>query len=296
MKKDAREDVTNRYEALFLHYNLRGTRNNKGKSHENGGIESPHGHLKNRICQALLLRGSNDFESVAAYQQFLDEIINRVNHNNHDKIAEECKHLQPLPLHKTIDYTEEVHGVSTSSTINVKNCLYTVPSRLIGETLRVHIHPDRLEFYLGCSHVFSTERVYRQGNKRARKVDYRHVIESLERKPQAFRYSQIRDDLLPTDAYKTIWEWLDETLEPRTACKTIVSILAIAKREACEEQLGQYLLKLKGKGETPVIHKLKQKFAPSANVVPDVKIHTVSGSDYNILIPVISKKQEACAL
>lgn len=296
LKKDAREDVTNRYEALFSHYNLRGTRNNKGKSHENGGIESPHGHLKNRICQALLLRGSNDFESVAAYQQFLDGIVNRVNNNNEDKIAEECRHLQPLPLRKTIDYTEEVHGVSTTSTINVKNCLYTVPSRLIGETLRVHIHPDRLEFYLGCSHVFSTERVYRQGNKRARKVDYRHVIESLERKPQAFRYSQLRDDLLPTETYKTIWKWLDDTMEPRTACKTIVSILAIAKRETCEEPLGRYLLELKERGGTPVIHKLKKKFESARNEVPDVKIHAVSGDDYNVLIPILSQKQEASAL
>lgn len=296
LKKDAREDATDRYNELFSHYNLRGSRNNKGKSHENGGVESPHGHLKNRICQALLLRGSSDFESVAAYQQFLDEIVNRINGNNQDKIAEESKHLQSLPLRKTIDYTEEVHGVTTSSTVNVKRCLYTVPSRLIGETLRVHIHHDRLEFYLGTTHVFSTDRVYAQGNQRGRSVDYRHVIGSLERKPQAFRYSQIRDDLLPTDAYKTIWEWLDETLESRTACKTMVSILAIAKREECEEQLGHYLLKLKEKGQTPVIHKLKQKFAPSGNEVPDVKIHTVSGSEYNILIPVLSQKKEACAL
>ena len=296
LKKDACEDATHRYNELFSHYNLRGTRNNKGKSHENGGIESPHGHLKNRICQALLLRESSDFESVTAYQQFLDSIVNRINGNNQDKIAEESKHLQPLPLNKTIDYTEEVHGVSTSSTIKVKRCLYTVPSRLIGENLRVHIHHDRLEFYLGCSRVFSAERVYGQGNKRVRKVDYWHVIESLERKPQAFRYSQLRDDLLPNETYKIIWEWLDETLEPRTACKTIVSILAIAKRQACEEELGRYLLGLKERGCTPVIHKLRQKFAPVENKVPDVKIHAVSGSDYNVLIPIISQKQEVSAL
>lgn len=179
MTKDAREDVTHRYNELFSHYKIKATRNNKGESHENGSIESPHGHMKNRIEQALLLRESNDFESVKEYQRFLDDIVNRVNRNNRDKIKEEYSHLQDLPLHKTIDYTEKVVGVSTASTIRVKRALYTVPSRLIGERVRVHIHHDRLELYLGTSHVFSTQRVYGKDMKRARNVDYRHVIDCL---------------------------------------------------------------------------------------------------------------------
>ena len=75
--------------------------------------------MKNRIKQAILLRKSNDLESVKAYQEFLNEIVNRVNHNNQDKIRAELPCLQPLPLCKTIDYTEEVVAVSTSSTIRV---------------------------------------------------------------------------------------------------------------------------------------------------------------------------------
>ena len=293
--KDAQKDVTKRYNEVFSHYNMLATRNNKGKSHENGGIESPHGHLKNRIVQALLLRGSSDFESINAYQQFLDQIVNRINRNNQDKIAEECKHLQPLPLRKTVDYTEEVVGVSTSSTVNVKECLYTVPSRLIGEKVRVHIHHDRLEFFLGTAHVLSTERVYRRGNKRARKVDYRHVIESLERKPQAFRYSQLRDDLLPTKTYTTIWEWLDTALEPRMACKSIVAILALAKRGQCEEQLGRHLLRMKERNTIPAIHELRRKFAPDKYEIPEVKVPAASGYDYNILLPFISQQQEVAS-
>ena len=122
-----------------------------------------------------------------------------------------------------------------------------MPSRLIGEKLRVHIYHDLLELYLGMTHVFSTQRVYASKNKRVRNVDYRHVIASLERKPQAFRYSQLRDDLLPTDAYKAIWKWLDNEMEPRSACKAMVEILALAKRADCEEALGRHFVNNEGK-------------------------------------------------
>lgn len=291
MTKEAMEDATNRYTALVSHYNIKATRNNKGKSHENGGIECPHGHIKNRIEQAILLRKSNEFESVKAYQEFLNDIVNRVNHNNQNKITAEFPCLQPLPLCKTIDYTEEVVAVSTSSTIRIKRGLYTVPSRLIGEKLRVHIYHDRLELYLGMTHVFSTQRVYSSKNKRVRNVDYRHVIASLERKPQAFRYSQLRDDLLPTDAYKTIWQWLDNEMEPRSACKAIVSILALAERANCEEALGHHLLTMKEANELPVLHKLEKKFHRKRIEIPDVQIHNITGEDYNLLIPIFSQEE-----
>ena len=289
MTKEAMEDATNRYATLFSHYNLKATRNNKGKSHENGGIECPHGHMKNRIEQAILLRRSNEFESVKAYQEFLNDIVNRVNHNNQDKITAELPSLQPLPLCKTIDYTEEVVAVSTSSTIRVKRGLYTVPSRLIGEKLRVHLYHDRLELYLGMTHVFSTQRVYASKNKRVRNVDYKHVISSLERKPQAFRYSQLRDDLLPTEAYKTVWKWLDNEMEPRSACKAMVAILALADRANCEEALGSHLLTMKTNSELPVLHKLEKTFDSKQIAIPDVQIHNITGEDYNLLIPIFSQ-------
>jgi hypothetical protein len=218
--------------------------------------------------------------------------VRSINRNNRDKITEEHKHLQALPLHKTIDYTEEVVCVNTSSNIRVKRSLYTVPSRLIGEKLRVHLYHDRLELYLGISHVFSTKRVYGKGNKRGRNVDYRHVIDSLERKPQAFRYSQLRDEFLPTEDYKRIWIWLDEVMDPRAACKSIVGILALANRSDCEEELGHYLLHLKETKTLPVLHELKQKFNPKKIEIPDVHIQTIAGGDYDVLIPSLSSDGE----
>ncbi len=54
---------------------MRSTRNNRGKSHENGSIESPHGHFKRRLYQALLLRNSCDFDSIESYQQFIEQLV-----------------------------------------------------------------------------------------------------------------------------------------------------------------------------------------------------------------------------
>ena len=66
---DTRQDQTRRYEALCAHYRMEPTRNNRGVAHENGSIESPHGHLKQAIEDALLLRGSRDFDDLQAYRR-----------------------------------------------------------------------------------------------------------------------------------------------------------------------------------------------------------------------------------
>ncbi len=262
LSRAEQEDLTERYRALCIHYGMRPTRNNRGQGHENGAIESPHGHLKRRIEQGLLLRGNNDFESAKAYQHWLEEIIKPLNRQCRELIQEERRHLHPLPLRRTTDYTEQVVLVTTSSTIEVKRALYTVPARLKGESLRLHIYDDRIKAYVGSQLAVTLTRVYpRESNRRARCIDYRHVISGLVRKPQAFRYSQIRDDLLPNDTYRQIWLQLDQQLEPRAACKRIVGILALAAEADCEDTLGDYMLQQLAAHRVPPMHELEQRFA-----------------------------------
>ncbi len=285
LSKDAAEDTTRRYQQLCHHYGMEATRNNRGKGHENGAIESPHGHLKKRIKQGLLLRDSNDFSSDTAYAQFLAEIVNEINSRKQDKIEQERQHLQPLPLRRTADYTEKVVPVSTTSTIQIKRILYTVPSRLIGERLRIHIYDSRLEGYLGSTLTVTLPRVFvSDNNHRGRQVDYRHVIKSLEKKPQAFRYSQIRDDLLPDEIYKAVWSWLDKGMEARKACKTMVGILALAHRADCETQLGEYLQELMISSTLPSLLELQNRFESRERIVPEVQINQPPASDYDSLL------------
>ena len=289
LTKDAVTDITKRYEQLCKHYDMEPTRNNRGKGHENGAVESPHGHLKKRIHQGLLLRGSNDFSSVSEYEEFLAEIVQTINGNKQDKIEEERKYLQPLPLQRTADYTELVVQASTSSTIRVKRVIYTVPSRLIGKTLRVHIYDNRLEIYLGSTHTVTLQRIFvKDNNHRAKQVDYRHVITSLERKPQAFRYSQLRDELLPNDTYKAVWEFLDLHQDAHKACKTMVGILGLAHRADCEEKLGTYLDNLLARNVVPTLYKLQQKFDTYKSKIQPQDLTQPSASTYDGLLVNVS--------
>lgn len=285
VSKDAAEDMTRRYEALCAGYGMTATRNNRGCAHENGAVESPHGHLKRRIRQGLLLRGGHDFESVAAYQQWLNGITREINDRKHDRIELERSGLNPLPPARASDYTEKVVRVTTSSTICANRVLYTVPSRLIGERLRLHIFDDHIDGFVGASKAVSLPRIYAPDkNHRGRCIDYRHVIGSLERKPQAFRYSQIRDDLLPDERYRMIWQWVDQELAPRAACKMMVGILSLAHRFDCEDALGDYLVARKQAGRLPLLHELQNRFGKKSGEIPKILVRQSFASDYDRLL------------
>jgi hypothetical protein len=81
--------LTRLYEELCDHYRLQPTRNNTGIAHENGSIESPHGHLKNRIEQAIYLRGSNDFGSLKEYRLLIEGVVAKLNQQCQAKFEEE---------------------------------------------------------------------------------------------------------------------------------------------------------------------------------------------------------------
>ena len=232
------QKLTQAYEALCAHYNLRATRNNLGVSHENGAIECAHGSFKRRLDQALKLRGSADFAAIKDYQTFLDKVTERLNKRCQSRFKDEQLALQALPGERFMDYSELSLKVTRSSTLEVKRVLYTVPSRMIGENVRVHVYHDRLAFFIGQTLTSTLARIYPQaGQERARCIDYRHIIHSLSAKPQAFRFLQFRDELLPTETYRKLWLNCDQQFQPRDACKWIVGVLRIAMDHDCEERL-----------------------------------------------------------
>jgi len=118
-----------------------------------------------------------------------------------------------------------------------------VPSQLQGETLRIHLYNDRLLGFVGGREVCQLTRLYGKGMKRARQVDYRHVIHSLVKNPQAFRWSRLREELLPTPLYRAIWTYVDQHLEARQACRFIVGLLYLASEYDCEAALGARVFK-----------------------------------------------------
>ena len=285
LSQDEQEDLTARYQAFCEHYAMTPTRNNLGQSHENGSIESPHGHLKNRIEQALLLRGSTDFKSVGAYQHWLEEIVAVINCGLAAKLDRERSSLQTLPPNKTLDYNETVACVTSQTTIQVALTTYSVPSRLIGERLKVHLYDDRLIAWLGGEQVFISPRIRAaKGKRRARRIDYRHMIGSLKKKPMAFYRSQYRNDLLPDDNYRTLWQYFDERLEPRPACKLMVGCLALAAEYNCESALCHSLLEDMRAGRIPELLDLQRRFGKSPPPQPAQQVSQHPLANYDALL------------
>ena len=243
LRGQRRKQLTDYYQELCDHYRLEPTRNNKGIAHENGAIESPHGHLKNRITQALYLRGHTNFESVAAYQSFIEASVDKLNERHQQKFIEEQKHLQPLPKYRACDYEILTARVSRYSTIDVRCVLYTVPSRLIGRQLELRLYHDRMTGYIGNQQVVELPRVRAssKGKRRAKCINYRHVIEGLRRKPRAFLYCTWRDDLLPNDHYRRLWQQIKESFELDSAAVLIVEALYIAATQDKALAVANYL-------------------------------------------------------
>jgi transposase InsO family protein len=270
---DAKRDLTERYEALCAHYGMTPTRNNLGVSHENGSIESSHGHLKKKLADALLLRASRDFEDLAQWRGFVDEIVARGNARNAKRIDQERLALKALPDRKTQDYEEVLVDVTSSSAFTLRKVFYSVPSRLIGQKLRVHLHDDRLECFQGSTLVLALRRGRPDpSGKHAHVVDYRHVIHSLRRKPMALLNLVYRDQLFPRPVFARTFDALLAASGEKAACRAMVGILALAHERACEAELALALQADLDRGVLPDLAALIERFRPKDAGVPDVVV------------------------
>ena len=274
---DTRQDQTRRYEALCGHYRMEPTRNNRGVAHENGSIESPHGHLKQAIEDALLLRGSRDFDTLDAYRRFIDEIVGRRNARNAKRLDLERAALQPLPARRTTDYEETIVTVTSTSGFTLRKVFYSVPSRLIGHRLRVRLYDDRLECFLGATPLMTMRRGRpHPSGKHGHVVDYRHVIHALRRKPMALLNLVYREQLFPRRPYRRAFEALLAGDSERPACRTMVGLLALAHERACEAELAQAIDTELDAGRLPDLDALCRRFAPDPAGIPEVTVERVS--------------------
>jgi hypothetical protein len=280
--------LTQFYDELCHHYRMRPTRNKTGIAHENGSIESPHGHFKHRLRQALYLRGNFDFESVSAYQAFITQVVGGLNARCTQKLDEEKVHLQPLPQCRFADYDELTVRVSCHSSIQVRRVLYTVPSRLVGQQLTIHLYHDRLVGYIGKQQVVQLERKrVPQGSQRrwARCINYRHIIEGLRRKPRAFLYCTWQSEILPNDPWRDVWRQLGERFEPDSAAKLMVEALYIAATQDKESAVETFLTAQIQQG-TLTLAALQRHFQllSESPALPTINVQQHSLSPYDELL------------
>lgn len=197
--------LTTRYKALLDHYGMISTRIQPGQSHENGGVEQRHRRTKSLIAQALVLRGSKDFDSVEDYMVFVRALVAHRNQRVEERLAEELPRLLALPSAPVASFTAFIAKVRRWSTIRVGGRTYSVPSRLIGHEVEARQHPDTVEVYYRGRLVECMPRL--RGENEAH-IDYHHVIWSLVRKPGAFARYKYREELFPTLTFRRAYDAL----------------------------------------------------------------------------------------
>ena len=168
-------------------------------------------------------RPDPDFDAIADYRRFVDELVGRHKARNRKRIDAERAVLRPLPPRRAEDGEEAMVTVTSSGGFMLRKVFYTVPSRLIGHRLRVRIHDDRLEVFLGGTRLMTLPRGRGYGDRRrAHVVDYRHVIHALRAKPMALPGLVYRDQLFPRDAYRRLYDAAMAALPEKAACRLVV--------------------------------------------------------------------------
>lgn len=213
------------YEELMAHWGMSPRTTAIAASQQNGDVEAANGALKRRLEQRLLLRGSRDFATVAAYEAWVGQVIDQANAARKTRLAEELAVMRPLTASRLPRYREIQVRVTSNGTIRVQNNTYSVPSRLRGERLTVRRFDLHLEVYYQGKQQLAIERLSGEGKHR---VDYRHVISSLVKKPWGFARYRYRDALFPTEIWHQTHARLAKSLSERRADLEYLRVLQLA--------------------------------------------------------------------
>lgn len=280
-----REALTARYRELCGHYGLRASRNNPGASHENGSIEARQGSLKTALEQSLLLRGTREFANIEGYSHFVADTVRRLNARCARAWEAERANLRPLPARRTVDFEEVDARVSKFGLISIKTAQYSVPSRLVGHRLKVRLYDAHLEAWLGGVKVFECERLRSSAQtKHPKRIDWRHMLPSLRRKPGAFARWMLRDTMFPRSEYAQTWKRISQQLSEREACRLMVSLLDLADRANVVTELAVTLSTLSERNELPDIETLRAQFAPRPTLMPFVEVTLPKSAVYDVLL------------
>jgi hypothetical protein len=221
-------EFTDRYAGLLRYYGLMAEKIQAGHGNENGDVEQRHHRLKRAVDQELMLHGSRDFASLDVYREFLQTLFTRLNAGRSQRLAEEMKEMRELPERRMESAKRERVKVDSGSLIYVDRNVYSVPSRLIGEVVEARLTMDQVEVWYGQRKVAEMPRLR---GRRKHRVDYRHIIDWLVRKPGAFENYRYRDELFPTSRFRMAFDALEEQHGQR-GCKEYLRILELAAKQS----------------------------------------------------------------
>ena len=233
------EEFNRRYEGVMKYYGVKPRHTNPASPNENGDSEQSHHRFKKAVEQTLLLRGSRDFGGLAEYARFLKDLFAQRNAGRRARLAEEMAVMRELPARRMESAKRERVKVDSGSLIHVERNSYSVNSRLIGAQVEARLYLDHVEVWYGQKKVEDLPRLRGRGKHR---IDYRHIIEWLVRKPGAFENYRYQEDLFPTSRFRMAYDALRETT-PLRASKEYLKILKLAV-ETGEVQVDQALREL----------------------------------------------------
>ena len=268
------------YLDLVNHFGMTPRTTGVGEKEQNGDVESSNGAFKRRAKQWLKIRGSSDFESAAEYEDWLQGVARRANRGREKRLANELEAMKPLKAKRLAEFSEVDVRVREGATINVKSNVYSVPSRLKGETVRVRVYDDRLEIYYAQKHQFTVPRLRGRGGHR---INYRHVIWPLVRKPGAFQRYCYREDLFPSLTFRRAYDELASTLPERQADLEYLRCLQLAA-ETMECEVETALSLLLEEGRLPTAQLVKDLVAPETPEIPALSIEEVDLGSYDSLL------------
>jgi transposase InsO family protein len=270
------------YERIVEHFRMKARTIGIGKSNQNGDVESLQGVMKRMLEQCLLLRGSRDFESVASYEEWVWEQQSRSNGARSKRVGEDIDAMKPLDVQRLPEWVEVRVTVNRHSTIRVKSNGYSVPSRLVGEQVSVRVFDDRLEVWYGQKQQLVVERLLGSGRTR---IDYRHVIWSLVRKPGAFSRYRHREQLFPSLSFRRAYDALTDACS--TTYKSDLEYLRLLHLAAStlESEVDTALGLLLEQGTVPTSEAVRALVSPVPTEVPDLEAPTVDLSIYDALMP-----------
>ena len=268
------------YLELCTHYDLSPITIHVGCPNEQGDVESLNRHLKRRLNQHLLLRGSRDFASLEEYDRFVADVLTTANAPRQQALAEELACMRALPGSPLADYREYAPLVSSQSLIRVRQRTYSVPSRLIGHTLRVELYEAQLKVYLGREFLCCLPRL--RGD-RGGGVDFRHVVGPLLRKPGAFLHYRHREALYPSATFRAAFDRLVSDHGERPGVIEYLQVLKLAAEVTVErvEPLLQAQLARAGKWRATEV---RDQVAPPVRTVIELAALTPSLAAYDALL------------
>jgi hypothetical protein len=193
--------------------------------------------------------------------------------------------LRPLPAEPAMTWDEMTVRVTSASGFMCRHVFYTVPSRLVGHRLRLRIHDDRIEAFLGGSFLLTLPRGRRSRDAGpVHVVDYHHVIAALRAKPGALANLAYRDALWPRAAYRRAWDALAASVGTRDAGRTMVGLLALAHDRGVEADLASAIDAGLDAGELPDLAVLRRRFTPTTTAAPEVTVILPPLAAYDRLI------------